>query len=254
MRSTAAAPSPAEETSRGPLGATAAVRAGVAGAGARGSRRARPGRKSLAPSWWSARAVRPSAAAVLLTAAKRVPVAEGARAPRWRHGPSHSRPWEEWSRTSRPALPQRPLQCCRARPTRRPMNASSGRTRARSIVAGRVITRLAALHRRCPGGPWLTGGKATKPPRPGSVLGQGLVVGWTCALRPLTDEELSKFIEGDVERYVEERVKSGESQTSLHGLPVSSERLGRLQAYGAERLAEPDPELLVTYRQVLVEV
>jgi hypothetical protein len=32
------------------------------------------------------------------------------------------------------------------------------------------------------------------------------------------------------------------------------ERLGRLQAYGAERINEPDPELLVTYRQVLVEV
>lgn len=29
-------------------------------------------------------------------------------------------------------------------------------------------------------------------------------------LRPLTEEELSEFIVGDVERYVEERVKSGE--------------------------------------------
>jgi hypothetical protein len=29
------------------------------------------------------------------------------------------------------------------------------------------------------------------------------------------------------------------------------ERLGRLQAYGAERLAGPDPELLVTYRSDL---
>jgi GNAT superfamily N-acetyltransferase len=29
-------------------------------------------------------------------------------------------------------------------------------------------------------------------------------------LRPLTDEELSDFIEGDVERYAEERVRSGE--------------------------------------------
>src|SRR3974390_1898480 len=31
------------------------------------------------------------------------------------------------------------------------------------------------------------------------------------SLRPLTDEEVSDYIEGDVERYVEERVKSGES-------------------------------------------
>jgi GNAT superfamily N-acetyltransferase len=30
------------------------------------------------------------------------------------------------------------------------------------------------------------------------------------SLRPLTDEELSEFIEADVERYVEERVRSGE--------------------------------------------
>ena len=30
------------------------------------------------------------------------------------------------------------------------------------------------------------------------------------SLRPLTDEELSEFIEGDLERYVEERVRSGE--------------------------------------------
>jgi GNAT superfamily N-acetyltransferase len=30
------------------------------------------------------------------------------------------------------------------------------------------------------------------------------------SLRPLTDEELSEFIQGDVERYVEERVRSGE--------------------------------------------
>jgi GNAT superfamily N-acetyltransferase len=30
------------------------------------------------------------------------------------------------------------------------------------------------------------------------------------SLRPLTDEELSEFIEGDIERYVEERVRSGE--------------------------------------------
>lgn len=153
------APSPAEETSRGPLGATAAPRAGAAGAGARGSRRARPGRKLLAPSWWSVRAVRPGAPAVLLAVAKRVQVAEGARAPRWRHGPRHSKPWDEWSRTARRALPQRPLQCRRARPTRRPTNASSGRTSARSIVAGRLITRLAALQHRCPGGPWIRGGR-----------------------------------------------------------------------------------------------
>lgn len=52
----------------------------------------------------------------------------------------------------------------------------------------------------------------------------------------------------------EERVKSGETRTALDGSPVSNERLGRLRVYGAERLAEPDPELLVTYRQVLVEV
>ena len=32
---------------------------------------------------------------------------------------------------------------------RPPTNASSRRTRARSIVAGHPITRLAALHRRC---------------------------------------------------------------------------------------------------------
>jgi GNAT superfamily N-acetyltransferase len=31
------------------------------------------------------------------------------------------------------------------------------------------------------------------------------------SLRPLTEEELSEFIEGDMDRYVEERVKSGES-------------------------------------------
>ncbi len=141
------APSPAEETSRGPLGATAAVRAAVAGAGARGSQRARPGRKLMAPSWWSARAVRPGAPVVFLAAAKRLPVAEGARVPRWRHGPSHSRPWEEWSRTSRRTSPQRPLRCRRAQLTRLPTNASPGRTRARSIVAGRLITRLAALPR-----------------------------------------------------------------------------------------------------------
>ncbi len=37
-------------------------------------------------------------------------------------------------------------------------------------------------------------------------------------------------------------------------MPASSERLGRLQASRAERLAELDPELLVTYGQSLVEV
>src|SRR5580698_9343144 len=31
------------------------------------------------------------------------------------------------------------------------------------------------------------------------------------SLRALTEEELSKFVEGDVDRYVEERVTSGES-------------------------------------------
>lgn len=130
------APPPAEERLRGPQGATAAVRAGAAGAEARDTRRARRGRKSLAPWWWSAWTVRPGALAVLSAAAKRAQVAEGARVLRWRHGSSHSTHREEWSRTSRRALPQRPLQFRRARPIQWPTNASSDRTRARSIVAG----------------------------------------------------------------------------------------------------------------------
>ena len=43
------------------------------------------------------------------------------------------------------------------------------------------------------------------------------------SLRPLTDEELSEFIEGDVERYVEERIKAGES-------PDVARRIARKQS------------------------
>ena len=43
--------------------------------------------------------------------------------------------------------------------------------------------------------------------RSGAELGRRLE-DWTCAPRPLTDEELSKFIEGDMERYA----KSGSNQ------------------------------------------
>ena len=58
-----------EERSRGRLGAMVAVTAGVARAGAPGSRRARPGRKSLAPSRWSAWVVGSDALVVLPSAA-----------------------------------------------------------------------------------------------------------------------------------------------------------------------------------------
>ena len=148
-----------------------------------GSRPARPDRKSLAPSWWTARAVRPGAPAVLSAVAKRVPAAEGTWAPRWRHGPSHSRPWGEWSRTSQRSLPQRPLQRRRARPTRRPTNASSGRTRARSIVAGRPIARLAALHRRCWADPWMTGGRESDKPSRTDVRGHRAGSDWVVICR-----------------------------------------------------------------------
>jgi hypothetical protein len=43
------------------------------------------------------------------------------------------------------------------------------------------------------------------------------------SLRPLTNQELSEFIEGDLERYVEERVKSGER-------PDAARRIAREQS------------------------
>jgi GNAT superfamily N-acetyltransferase len=43
------------------------------------------------------------------------------------------------------------------------------------------------------------------------------------SLRPLTDQELSEFIENNVERYVEERVKSGER-------PDAARRIAREQS------------------------
>ena len=75
--------------SRGPRGATAAVRPGVAAGGAPGTRRARRGWGSPAPWWWS---VWVGAPAALVAASKLVPVAREAKPPCWPNGPSHSRP------------------------------------------------------------------------------------------------------------------------------------------------------------------
>jgi len=77
VRSRGPAASPSEGTSRGRLGATAAAGAGVADAGARDSRRARPGRKSPVAAWWTAR---PDAPAELLSDAMRVPIGGGSDA------------------------------------------------------------------------------------------------------------------------------------------------------------------------------
>ena len=91
-------------------------------------------------------------------------------------------------------------------------------------------------------------------PVPWGRLGRNLI--WKigpvpCDPSPMRSLEVPRGRRGAIR---EERVKSGETRTSLDGLPVSNERLGRLRVYGAERLAEPDPELLVTYRQVLEQV
>ncbi len=56
-------------------------------------------------------------------------------------------------------------------------------------------------------------------------------------LRPLTEEELSEFIEGDVERYVEERVKSGESPDAARRIATEqSEALFPKGAPGKDQL------------------
>jgi hypothetical protein len=122
----------------------AAVTAGAAGAGVRGSRRAQPG-WTVAEPWWTARRVRAARAGLSSGSS----VAE-TLLPRHASGPAPARPREEtnptsWRSRSRRRRP-RPRRGGRLPPS---TNAPCRLTQARPIVAGGPDGRVAAPRLAC---------------------------------------------------------------------------------------------------------